>query len=483
MTICYVTREFFPFYYGGIGSHFYFQMKMMQGRGHRIILITNEYPNVEKHLVAKYYDGIEIVYTDASLDNFQTHQNLGNSFLMWKALDGLIAAGETKIDFVILPDCGAEGFFIILNQALNDMYPDIKLVIEVEGPMNMVAVKNRDSIDEHFTLTRLMEEFTFRNVKYFTFPTQIMMNELKDQIKIEEINYKLVPNLVNNDFVPDTVKQNPVTKNVFFVGRLEYRKGADLLIQAFIQTIEETNCNDAQLFFVGKDQYWNDYGKTFQEYWCEILTAQQLSKIHFLQFLPHDELIERLAESRVCVFPSRWEPFGNVALEAILAGVPVIVPKGTGLEEIVDRDYDWLFDAENVGELKNVLEKALDETEENLILKSENLVKRAKEVLAISEESFCSFLEEIKDGKGTKLNDKLPDAKLIFEIFFTYNQLNGNPGKKFNELQKDYFKVNQLYQDISKFYSELQTQFDQVNKENLLLKKYLNVLQNGKVSK
>ncbi|RJP65599.1 MAG: glycosyltransferase [Ignavibacteriales bacterium] len=457
-------------------------MKMMQSKGHRIILITNEYPNVEKHLVAKYYDGIEIVFTDASLENFQTHQNLNNSFLMWKALDDLIEANEIKLDFVVIPDCGSEGFFMILNQTLYGKYPDIKFVVEVEGPMNMVAVKNRDSVDEHFTITGLMEEFTFRNSKYFTFPTEIMMKELKDQIKIEEINYKLVPNLVNNDFVPGAAKHNPVTKNIFFVGRLEYRKGADLLIQAFIQIIEEEKYNDAQLYFVGKDQYWNDYGKTFQEYWCEKLTSQQLSKIHFLQFLPHDELIERLAESRVCVFPSRWEPFGNVALEAILAGVPVIVPKGTGLAEIVDRDYDWLFEAENIGELKNVLKKALDETEDNLILRSENLVKRAKEVLAISEESFCSFLEETKEGKGIALNEKRHDAKLIFEIFSVYIQLTGNPGKKFKEMQKDYFKVNQLYQDISKFYAELQTQFDQVNKENLILKKYLNVLQNGKVS-
>jgi glycosyltransferase involved in cell wall biosynthesis len=479
-----VTREFFPFYYGGIGSHFYFQMRMLQGKGHKIIFITNEYPNVEKHLVAKYYDGIEIVYTDNSIDDFQIHQNLGNSYLLWKALDGLIGTNDLKIDFVMLPDCGAEGFFMILNQSLNDKYPDTKFVVEVEGPMNMVAIKNRDSVDQHFTITRLMEEFTFRNTKYFTFPTEIMMKELTDQIKIDEIKYELVPNLVNQNFIPKAAKQNVAAKNIFFVGRLEYRKGADLLMQAFIQIIEETGYNDSQLFFVGKDQYWNDYGKTFQEYWCERLTFTQLSKIHFLQFLPHDELTDRLVESRVCVFPSRWEPFGNVALEAILAGVPVIVPRGTGLEEIVGSDYDLLFNKENAEDLKNVLKKALNEKEENIILLSENLVKRAKEVLAISEENICGFLEEIKTGKYKISNGmQQHNAKLIFEIFFAYNQLNGNPDKKFKELQQNYFKVNQLYQDISGFYSELQTQFDKVNKENLILKKYLDVLQNGKVTK
>jgi len=325
-----------------------------------------------------------------------------------------------------------------------------------------------------------MEEFTFRNTGYFTFPTKIMMEELRDQINIEEIKHKLVPNMVNNDFIPAATKQKSVTKNIFFVGRLEYRKGADLLIQAFIQLIEEINYNDAELYFVGKDQYWQDYNKTFQEYWCERLTSQQLGKIHFLKFLPHDELIVKLKESRVCVFPSRWEPFGNVALEAILAGVPVIVPKGTGLEEIVDNQYDWLFCSGNITELKNILIKVLDEKEEKITSRSEQLVKRAKEVLTTSEENFCGFLEEIHKDENAPRTRSMDNSKLMYEIFFTYNLLNDNPGRKFQELQQDYIKINQLYQDLSKFYEELQNNFENVNKENLILKKYLEILQSGK---
>lgn len=453
---------------------------MMQSEGHRIIFITNEYPNADKHLVAKYYDGIEIVYTDKSLDNFQIHQNLSNSYLLWNALEGIVSTNESKIDFVILPDCGAEGFFMILNQTLNKKYPDIKFVTEVEGPMYMVAVQNRESVDQHFTITKLMEEFTFLNTQYFTFPTKIMMEELRDKIDAEVIKFKIVPNLVNKNFTPTTAKKNSVTKNIFFVGRLEYRKGADLLIQAFLQLLEEQNYNDAELYFVGRDQYLQDYNKTFQEYWCERLNSHQLNKIHFLQFLPHNELIVKLNECRVCVFPSRWEPFGNVALEAILAGVPVIVPRGTGLEEIVDKDYDWLFETGNIEELKNVLRKALDEEEENIILRSQQLSKRAKEVLETSEVNFSKFLEEVQKDKSKGVKERHFNTKLIYEIFFAYNQLNVNSEKKYQDLQLDYFKINQLYQEKSKFYSELENEFEKVNKENLILKKYLEILQNGK---
>jgi len=44
------------------------------------------------------------------------------------------------------------------------------------------------------------------------------------------------------------------------------------------------------------------------------------------------------------VVPSRWEPFGYVALEALRAGVPPLVSRQGGLHEIVGPDYPYAFD-------------------------------------------------------------------------------------------------------------------------------------------
>ena len=48
MNICFVTREFYPFFYGGIGSHFYYQMKMLREKGHNVFFVTHLYDNVDE---------------------------------------------------------------------------------------------------------------------------------------------------------------------------------------------------------------------------------------------------------------------------------------------------------------------------------------------------------------------------------------------------------------------------------------------------
>jgi glycosyltransferase involved in cell wall biosynthesis len=58
----------------------------------------------------------------------------------------------------------------------------------------------------------------------------------------------------------------------------------------------------------------------------------------FTGFVPDDErdLLYRVADC--AVFPSLYEPFGIVALEAMAARVPVVVSKTGGLAEVVDHN-------------------------------------------------------------------------------------------------------------------------------------------------
>ena len=55
MKICLITKECFPFYYGGIGSAFYALGCMLSGMGHEVVLLTKKPANLEEQSLNAYY--------------------------------------------------------------------------------------------------------------------------------------------------------------------------------------------------------------------------------------------------------------------------------------------------------------------------------------------------------------------------------------------------------------------------------------------
>ena len=67
-------------------------------------------------------------------------------------------------------------------------------------------------------------------------------------------------------------------------------------------------------------------------------------RVDFPGFLPEEELPRVFRVVAVAVFPSLYEPFGIVALESMVAHVPVIVSDAGGLNEIImNRDNGMRF--------------------------------------------------------------------------------------------------------------------------------------------
>jgi glycosyltransferase involved in cell wall biosynthesis len=120
-----------------------------------------------------------------------------------------------------------------------------------------------------------------------------------------------------------------VEKIVLFVGRLVYEKGASLLVDAIPRVLERVN---AKFIFVGEG------------YMKEQLTsrARKLGvshKAYFTGYVDDRTLKQLYRVADVCVFPSLYEPFGIVALEAMAARSPVVVADTGGLSEIVQHDW------------------------------------------------------------------------------------------------------------------------------------------------
>ena len=100
---------------------------------------------------------------------------------------------------------------------------------------------------------------------------------------------------------------------VFFTGRLVYYKGVDVLLRAF------SKVKGCELFIAGE----GDLEPKLREY----ARKRGLDgRVHFLGFLPEEELRQAYADCDIFVLPSvaRSEAFGIVQLEAMVYGKPVI---------------------------------------------------------------------------------------------------------------------------------------------------------------
>lgn len=104
---------------------------------------------------------------------------------------------------------------------------------------------------------------------------------------------------------------------VFFLGRLTWVKGVRNLVQAMPMVLEEFP--NTKLVILGKGEQQNDIVETASR-----LGVRDRVVCRF-EFVPEEERILHYAAADVCVFPSTYEPFGIVSLEAMAMGKPLVV--------------------------------------------------------------------------------------------------------------------------------------------------------------
>jgi glycosyltransferase involved in cell wall biosynthesis len=116
---------------------------------------------------------------------------------------------------------------------------------------------------------------------------------------------------------------------ILFLGRLVWVKGVDKLIGAMPHVLQKIP--NAKLVIVGLGEM-----RDYLEKLVQNLNLQDVVKFRF-EFLPEEERIAHYAACDVAVFPSIYEPFGIVALEAMSMEKPVVVGASgvSGMREIV----------------------------------------------------------------------------------------------------------------------------------------------------
>jgi glycosyltransferase involved in cell wall biosynthesis len=113
---------------------------------------------------------------------------------------------------------------------------------------------------------------------------------------------------------------------VTFLGRITYQKGPMFFVEA--ARLVHQQFPDAHFVVAGS-------GDQLPQMIERIAQIRLSSQFHFTGFLHGDDIDRVWSMSNVYVMPSVSEPFGLATLEAIQAGVPVIVSKQAGVGEVM----------------------------------------------------------------------------------------------------------------------------------------------------
>lgn len=165
----------------------------------------------------------------------------------------------------------------------------------------------------------------------------------------------------------------PHEQIVFNVGRLVYEKAADLLVEAVPAVLEEAP--HTRFVIAGQGPLW----QTLQHRVADLRVGSHVTLTGFLNDDDRDRLY---VVADCCVFPSRYEPFGIVALESMAAGTPVVVTDVGGLGTVVQHKKTGLTAySENVHSLATVIIQTLNDQVEASRL-ADNALHQVRECFA-----------------------------------------------------------------------------------------------------
>ena len=126
---------------------------------------------------------------------------------------------------------------------------------------------------------------------------------------------------------------------IVFLGRLERRKGIVDALQAFaLVTLTHPRARLVLAGATGDRRFEPDRAELLS-YLPESARAQ----VTWLGHVPGDSLYSAIHAATVTMCPSRWEGFGNVALEAKAIGAALVCTTGSGFDDFCVDDTDALM--------------------------------------------------------------------------------------------------------------------------------------------
>lgn len=385
LHICIVTKEMPPFAPGGgVGTLYYHLVSELILMGHDVSIVV---PGIEQRAVRQ--GPLTVYYTQScSIDVPGMNAGLNNN-MTWSvaALHQVICIHQEKrVDVIDSALWDSEALAI----AVVNRFERPPLVIRLVTPFTVVADINGWAVQPR--TARLFDGFEkelIQNADAIIPISEKIASTISAAHKITpdarwhqsycgiaywplfDVNedYNDLPELkgLGSDHLDNS-------KIILFIGRLEKRKGIDLVLSAIPSMLAADP--EARIVIAGSDP------EGWQQRAQYMIPSEEIQRVHFLGMVS-DAVREKLLARAYCLlFPSRYESFGLVPLEAFVHGVPVIASKSGAIPEVVlDGECGLLFDESDSDKLADAARRLLTDASLHRRL-SEGALKRVRDLSA-----------------------------------------------------------------------------------------------------
>lgn len=241
---------------------------------------------------------------------------------------------------------------------LSFIFSSLPVIAHAQGPDELLQPYDLVSWD---TKLKARIEASYMKRARFVIPcSQAIRRYLIDVHKYLREKIIYIPNFLDTTLFP-APEGTVNTSTLIFFGRMEKRKGPDLVVKAFAAV-----ANDyprMKLILLGEDAPSWRVGKrfvTFQDYVKSLkLPASAVRRITFMPRVDErPQLLGVLRQNRgIAILPSRFEPFGFVYIEAMMMGLLTVASTRGAGGEIIENGSEGFVVNPDSGDIASCIRK------------------------------------------------------------------------------------------------------------------------------
>ncbi|MDS1114495.1 glycosyltransferase family 4 protein [Gordonia westfalica] len=363
MRVLFVSWEYPPVVVGGLGRHVHHLATEMAAAGHDVVVLTRRPSGTDAHshpTTDTVVEGVRVIAVAEDPPEFEFGQDMmawtlamGHAFIRagLKILAGERAFADSSTRWI--PEVVHAHDWLVAHPAIAlAEFFDVPLVSTIhatEAGRHSGWVSGRTNRQVHSVEWWLVAE----SDALITCSAS-MRDEVNRLFSYDAADITVIHNGIDIRTWPFAARtRTSGTADLLFAGRLEYEKGVQDLLAA-LPRIRRSHPGTT-LTIAGEG--------TQRDWLMDQARKHRVSKaVRFVGAVDHDELVTLMHRCDAIVLPSRYEPFGIVALEAAATGIPLIVSTAGGLGEAVQEpDTGLTFEPADVAGLATAVRASLSD--------------------------------------------------------------------------------------------------------------------------